>query len=416
MSNAQVFVAPTELIGHPDLVAFLQAFYSRSHKSIVERLEDFSPDSMDADKIRKSLQKWFIQYNHESIGDCGDIVLFVENVSFMTAKAIQDNPLYSGQETSSRYIDFSNQPEPDNLPENSLHHYWMGKYKDSIHLVRDMIRSEFPELSEDAVKPKAFDISRGLLPVTALTQLSWKGSIREIRRQLGRLLCHPLNIVRDDAETILQVVRRRFPDLFGKVDRDETYPWFLNNDDYSAFSHMMYTQSNHYNNEHTQPLLNRHPRALGPIAFLDSIDFGGYRDVQRHRRAYVKSQNPLDILESCMPTILANKNGFYQTWLAKAGIDFEDYSVAADAASDWVVPLLTPVDTVFVADIEQWKYTTEMRTKPTVHPTVRDFFREGYSHVESYYGDVLEQYPIVCNEEESDYERRGRQTIRQIDA
>jgi len=56
------------------------------------------------------MSKFYVGYGHKSIGDCGSITLFIEGVSMLGAKAIQDTKLYNGQEASTRYIDFSKQP------------------------------------------------------------------------------------------------------------------------------------------------------------------------------------------------------------------------------------------------------------------------------------------------------------------
>ena len=55
------------------------------------------------------MANFYVGYGHKSIGDCGTITLFIEGISMLAAKAIQDWPLYSGQEASTRYVDFSTQ-------------------------------------------------------------------------------------------------------------------------------------------------------------------------------------------------------------------------------------------------------------------------------------------------------------------
>jgi len=57
----------------------------------------------------KFMKNFYVGYGHKSIGDCGNATIFVEGVSMLAAKAIQDWRLYSGQEASTRYVDFSQQ-------------------------------------------------------------------------------------------------------------------------------------------------------------------------------------------------------------------------------------------------------------------------------------------------------------------
>src|ERR1035437_4347039 len=87
----------------PQDTAMLQALYSRSIESAQTHIE----------KVRKTsgkfMQLFYTNYGHKSIGDCGSTTIFIKGVSMLVAKAVQDNQLYSGQETSSRYMNMSKQ-------------------------------------------------------------------------------------------------------------------------------------------------------------------------------------------------------------------------------------------------------------------------------------------------------------------
>ena len=108
---------------HPEDCAMLQALYSRSPASVVDHL-----DKVLAAGSGKFMERYYVGYGHASIGDCGVTTLFIENYSMLAAKAIQDNPLYSGQEASTRYLDFAQQPmiDPYNHPASSaIQQGWM---------------------------------------------------------------------------------------------------------------------------------------------------------------------------------------------------------------------------------------------------------------------------------------------------
>ena len=89
-------------IPHPEDMAMLQALYSRSPKSVSDHLE-----RVRANGSGHFMDQYYIGYGHKSIGDCGTITIFIEGVTMLTAKAIQDWALYSGQESSTRFMDFS---------------------------------------------------------------------------------------------------------------------------------------------------------------------------------------------------------------------------------------------------------------------------------------------------------------------
>ena len=108
---------------HPEDLAMLQALYSRSPASVVTHL----------DKLKKSgsgnfMSQYYVGYGHASIGDCGATTVFIEQVSMLVAKAVQDNSLYNGQEASTRYLDFSKQTvvDPYNHPASAaIQSRWM---------------------------------------------------------------------------------------------------------------------------------------------------------------------------------------------------------------------------------------------------------------------------------------------------
>src|ERR1043166_6581301 len=86
----------------PETSAMLQALYSRSDKSVEQHVQKVQERGAD-----KFMASYYVGYGLASIGDCGLTALFVEDIAILACKAIQDNALYSGQETSTRYIDFA---------------------------------------------------------------------------------------------------------------------------------------------------------------------------------------------------------------------------------------------------------------------------------------------------------------------
>src|ERR1043166_5646836 len=94
----------------PETSAMLQALYSRSDKSVEQHVQKVQERGAD-----KFMASYYVGYGHASIGDCGVTTLFVEDISILACKAIQDNALYSGQETSTRYIDFAGRRVHDPL-------------------------------------------------------------------------------------------------------------------------------------------------------------------------------------------------------------------------------------------------------------------------------------------------------------
>jgi hypothetical protein len=70
----------------------LQALYSRNPASIATRIEALTPEG-----AQKFMDRFYLNYGHNSIADCGHVTLFFEGVPMHVAKAIQSHALYNGK-------------------------------------------------------------------------------------------------------------------------------------------------------------------------------------------------------------------------------------------------------------------------------------------------------------------------------
>src|SRR5215218_3680668 len=86
----------------PEVQAYDMAKYSRSAQSMLDSVREIS--SQQAEQF---LNTFYFQYGHRSIADMAHVVLAVEQVSILAAIALVDEPLWDGQERSTRYQDFS---------------------------------------------------------------------------------------------------------------------------------------------------------------------------------------------------------------------------------------------------------------------------------------------------------------------
>jgi thymidylate synthase ThyX len=143
-----------------------------------------------------------VGYGHASIADCGSTTIFIEGLSILADKAIQDWPLYSGQETSTRYIDMSKQDiiDPLSTPETKeILENWMSFYTKNSEIVQNHLKEQFPKQENEdekiynkAIKARGFDILRGFLPAGITTQLSWHTNLRQAADKLAILQHNPL--------------------------------------------------------------------------------------------------------------------------------------------------------------------------------------------------------------------------------
>jgi len=303
--------------------AMLQALHSRSAKGIEDHLL-----ILEEKGAEKFMESFYVGYGHKSIGDCGSIDIFIEGVSMLVAKAVQDSQLYCGQEASTRYIDFAAQEfrDPVGTPlSGEILEAWRAFYVDSKEELLAHLRAQFPRKEteneatyEKAIAARSFDILRGFLPAGATTNLAWHTNLRQAADSLCWLRNHPLQEVRDVAAGIQAVLVERYPSSFShktypaseqyyaEMMRDNKYFEGDNIDgvqrhkmmgygDFSASSSINTKLLSKYRTMmESRPPKTEMPKILsecGTIQFSFLLDFGSFRDIQRHRA--VTQQMPI---------------------------------------------------------------------------------------------------------------------------
>ncbi|MFH1455067.1 MAG: FAD-dependent thymidylate synthase [bacterium] len=309
----------------PEDTAMMQALYSRSAESV----------SIHAEKVKASdsgkfMKRFYVGYGHASIADCGSTTIFIEGVSMLVAKAIEDWPLYSGQETSSRYIDMSKQPLIDPVKTNDskkILDKWMDFYTRNQTLVEEYLIAKFPKKADEdesvylkAIKARSFDILRSFLPSGVTTQFSWHTNLRQALDKLMTLKYHPLAEVREVAEKILNSLKEKYSSSFGHeiIEAQEKYRKEISKNfayfgekklkkDFSFSTTIKPAELNKY-----KTLIKNRPEKISLPNFLTDLglntfefylDYGSFRDIQRHRNGV------------CRMPLLTTKFGFNKWYL-----------------------------------------------------------------------------------------------------
>ena len=385
----------------PEANAMMQALYSRSPASVVEHIKQVKKTGSS-----KFMESFYVGYGHASIGDCGTTTLFFENVSILAAKAIQDNPLYSGQETSTRYIDFSNQPKIDPIgtkESQEILSNWIDFYVSASEPVRAHLKSLFPLKDgqnsttwEKAINARSFDILRGFLPAGMTTQLSWSTNLRQAHDKLSMLKYHPLKEVREIAEIALEKLSTKYPSSFCHKKRDEIeafhrqfaerihYPptgkLLIDNDFiYHSTIENEILESNEFDVLRSRPkgaLLPKHMKGYGQYTCRFYLDYGSFRDIQRHRNGVCKipvlkgdyfnkwyiDQLPENLQDDARKLIFDQNNKVQNLALVYG---------ASDIDLQYYLPIGTNVICEVAYDLTEMVYVTELRSSQTVHPTLR---------------------------------------------
>ncbi|NMP24279.1 FAD-dependent thymidylate synthase [Sulfobacillus harzensis] len=189
----------------PEVSAYGMAKYSRSSASMKDSLLELSQQKAEA-----FLNTFYFAYGHASIADLAHVPLAIEQISLLAAMEIVDEPLWDGQERSTRYQDFSESPyyRPDNASDG----YPTGiqslftVYRDLFSEAEALLRERWPK-PEDmktgaygrTIRARAFDLARYALPLATLTSLGQVTNARVLEQQIRRLMASPLAEVREIA-------------------------------------------------------------------------------------------------------------------------------------------------------------------------------------------------------------------------
>lgn len=378
----------------PEDNAMLQALYSRSAKSVEEHV-----DKVRTSGSGKFMSTYYVGYGHSSIADCGSTTLFIENLSILADKAIQDWPMYSGQETSTRYVDMASQPiiDPLNTAESkAIMDTWMNFYTEASQPLIDHLKTIYPiKLDEDekiynkAIKAKSFDILRSFLPAGITTQLSWHTNLRQAWDKLALLRYWPLPEVKQIAKEMINQLQNKYEHSFSHKEyevqegyRQEIMSRFAyyNPENSPKFDYQLNFDKLAYA-KYKDIIANRPMKTnlplflgeLGNIRFDFHLDYGSFRDIQRHRNG------------QCRMPLLTTNLGFHKWYLEQlpdtlAVKSMELIAKQIQAINDldcseeirqYYIALGFKVPCRVAYGLPAAVYVIELRSGKPVHPTLR---------------------------------------------
>ena len=243
------------LVNLPEVVkGALFARYSRTHKSLRRLfLDEFVGDldmagdaSIDAtvglQRAEQLYQKVFFEYGDDSVAQLGGVHLACEQASNLLTKVLEWGRLMAYLEQSTRYLSYDSRlggryryHRPPGVLSSSLGTRYVadldalfGIYAELLTPMQDWFRERFPRQPEDsdfiyrqAIRAKAFDSLRGLLPAAALSNVGIYGSGQSYEHLILRMRAHPLPEARDYAEMMLTELRKVIPSFLSRVDRPD---------------------------------------------------------------------------------------------------------------------------------------------------------------------------------------------------
>lgn len=243
------------LVNLPEVVkGALFARYSRSAKSLrrlfldefVNELDIEGDTTIDAtiglDRAEELYERIFVEYGDDSVAQLGGVHLACEQASNLLTKVLERGRLASYLEQSTRYIAYDSRAEgryryyrdPEILS-SELGTRYVGDldrlfdtYAELAPIVQDYVKKATPKTPGDsdfvyrmAVKAKALDAVRGILPAAAQSNVGMYGSGQAYEQLLLRMRAHPLPEARSYAELMLTELRKVIPSFVRRVDLPE---------------------------------------------------------------------------------------------------------------------------------------------------------------------------------------------------
>jgi thymidylate synthase ThyX len=244
------------LVNLPEVVkGALFARYSRSPKSLrrlfldefVGELDISGDASVDAtvgvERAEQLYEKVFFEYGDDSVAQLGGVHLACEQASNVLTKVLEWGRLMAYLEQSTRYIGYDSRLTTGHyryyrdpgLLDSPLGARYVGDmdrmfdtYGELLAEVQGWLTQRHPRQAGDsdfvhrqAVKAKALDSLRGLLPAGSLSNVGVYGTGQSYEMLLLRMRAHPLPEARRYGEMMLDELRKVIPSFLQRVDLPE---------------------------------------------------------------------------------------------------------------------------------------------------------------------------------------------------
>jgi len=244
------------LVNLPEVVkGALFARYSRSHKSLrrlfldefVGELDISGDASVDATvglkRAEELYERVFLEYGDDSVAQLGGVHLACEQASNVLTKVLEWGRLMSYLEQSTRYIAYNQRLSTGHyryyrdpvLLDSTLGARYVGEmdrmfdtYGELLVEAQAWLAGRHPRQPGDsdfvhrqAVRAKALDALRGLLPAASLSNVGIYGTGQSYEMLLLRMRSHPLPEARRYADMMLEELRKVIPSFLQRVDRPD---------------------------------------------------------------------------------------------------------------------------------------------------------------------------------------------------
>ena len=228
----------------------LFARYSRSAKSVRRLfLDEFheavasgASETVGVERAERLYERVFGDYGDDSVAQLGGAHIACEGVSNILTKVLERGRLMAYLEQSTRYVPYTDRPGgrwkyivPTELEGHPLQVRYrepldnaFATYARWFEQAQEHYRRKYPRTDGDsevvyraAIRAKALDTLRGLLPAATRSNVGIFGSGQAFEALLLRMRAHPLAESRECADQILTELRKMIPAFLTRVDRQD---------------------------------------------------------------------------------------------------------------------------------------------------------------------------------------------------
>jgi len=427
MNNTKIFCL-TDDHGNllpPAVQAAVLAKYSRSPLSAREILKKVTEEKADTFH-----DKWTIEFGHKSVAELAVIPVCFEGVSIIASKFIESWQRPGYAEKSTRYQEFSRESfvMPPNAPlglktfSDQLYDAYQTLYPKVLErCAKEMGKS--PKKKE--VKGRAFDNVRYLLPAGTGTNLAMVGNARDIRDVIKALRSHHNDELRGYGDLVYEAMRPITPTLMRHADPTEfvspiqslgdfaysqsrSGSWYvkihkpylmsdpkLEQKSFEADVADMYGKSwtEFCNFMNTRPEHEEVPDIFKTIniTFDIMMDYGAFRDLQRHRRC----EQFIEPLSTSFGYVVpADIEGTDLEPEYRRTMELIDSAPELEPCDVDTLQYATPLGYLhrsrFKMDLKELYYVIELRSKPQGHISYRKIVYEMHKLAVSRWPELMQ--------------------------
>lgn len=326
------------------------------------------------------------------------------------------------------------------LFEKTCNHFF-DSYNEIIPKIIEFVKEKYPKTKdmdekfyENISKARACDISRYVLPAATLTNLAMTANARTLEHAISKLLSHPLDEMRDIGKLMKEEVLKIIPTLIKYADynsymietneamekltkkivkfdnvenRPVTLVEFDSEADDKLVTAILYRYSKYpynqikdsvkkMNQEEKEKIVDeflkrmeKHDMPMRELEHINYtfdilIDYGAFRDIQRHRICTQTNQeltveNGFDIPNEIIEAGFEDK---FKECMKMAVDAFNEMSKDFPKEAQYVVPLAFRKRTLFTWNLRELHHFIKLRSSKEGHESYRKIAQQVFDEIE----------------------------------